>query len=350
MRFVDEIEIVVASGKGGDGCISFRREKYVPRGGPDGGDGGRGGALVLEATSRRNTLVDFRRNKVYRARNGQAGMGRTMTGASGDDLVLPVPVGTVVFHRETGERLADLDEEGARWVLPGGRGGLGNIHFKSSTRRTPHKATSGGPAVEIPVRLELKLIADVGLLGFPNAGKSTLISRISAARPRVADYPFTTLVPNLGVVQLDPDSSFVVADVPGLVDGASDGVGLGHRFLRHVERCALYLHLVAPDHYGRTPAELVRALHAELAAYDARLAERPQVVVLTKIDLLTPEARDEAVGALEEAGFGKVLAVSAVSGEGVSTLVGRTWQLLGRLREERRSEEQSEPSGAPGSR
>jgi GTP-binding protein len=247
VRFIDEVEIIARSGDGGHGCISFRREAHVPRGGPDGGDGGRGGSVIFEATTSRNTLSDFRRNKAYRAPSGKAGMAQQKTGPMGPDLVLLVPVGTVLHNRETGEILADLDTAGARYVVPGGKGGRGNMHFATSTRQTPLFAEDGVPGVEIPLHVELKLIADVGLLGFPNAGKSTLISRISHARPKVADYPFTTLVPHLGVVDLGEGSSFVVADMPGLIEGAAEGAGLGHQFLKHVERCALYVHLVAGD-------------------------------------------------------------------------------------------------------
>ncbi len=318
MRFIDEVEIVVASGKGGDGCMSFRREAHVPRGGPDGGDGGRGGDLILRASSRKNTLVDLRRNKRYAARNGQPGRNRNMTGARGQSLLLEVPVGTMVYDADTDELLADLAEEGAEWRLPGGEGGLGNPHFKSSTHRTPRIATSGKPGIERRVRLELKLLADVGLLGFPNAGKSTFLAAISAARPRVADYPFTTLVPSLGVVKLGWDRSFVVADIPGLIEGASEGVGLGHRFLRHVERCRVYVHLVAAD-AEEGAVERYRALNRELEAYAAGLAERPQVVVLSKVDLLDdPEA---AVRAFSEAIGRPVHPLSAPCRVGIDALV-----------------------------
>lgn len=285
MRFIDENEIIVASGNGGDGCMSFRREAYVPRGGPDGGDGGHGGSIVLRADRRKNTLVDLRRNKRYAAENGRPGKGKNMTGRSGEDLVIEVPVGTMLYDIETDELLADLREEGAEWSLEGGRGGLGNPHFKSSTRRTPRKATPGKPGIEMRLRLELKLLADVGLLGFPNAGKSTLISVISAARPRVADYPFTTLTPNLGVVRLGWDTSFVVADIPGLIEGASEGAGLGHRFLKHVERCRLYVHLVAAD-AEEGPVDRYRKLNEELEAYAPELIERQQIVVLSRTDLV----------------------------------------------------------------
>lgn len=333
MRFIDEVEFVIASGAGGDGCISFRREKYVPRGGPDGGDGGRGGAVIVEATTRRNTLSDFRRNRVYRAAGGQPGSGRQMYGAAGEDLTLLVPVGTVLYDVETGELLADLDADGARWVVPGGNGGLGNMHFKTATRQTPHYATEGKPGVEHRVRAELKLLADVGLLGFPNAGKSTFLSRVSAARPKVADYPFTTLVPQLGVVEIAPGESFVVADIPGLVEGAAEGVGLGHRFLKHVERCAVYVHLVPPDAPDGDPVALRETLDLELEAYDPELRERPQIVVLSKIDLLDEAERARWIQALEGSGGTPVRAISAVTGEGIRELVRELYGYVQRARD-----------------
>lgn len=328
VRFVDEIEFVVASGNGGDGCVSFRRERFVPRGGPDGGDGGRGGDLVFEASSQRNTLVDYRRNKIYRARNGHAGMGRNRTGAAGDDLVLLVPIGTVITDAETGEQLADLTEDGAVHAVRGGRGGLGNTHFASGRVRTPMTAQEGQEGTELRVHLELRLIADVGLLGYPNAGKSTLIGRITAARPKVAAYPFTTLVPSLGVVQLEPGVSYVVADIPGLVDGAADGVGLGHQFLRHLERCACFLHLVAPDDWERPVTERVEALNRELRAFNPALAERPQILVLTKADVVDNDERARLRAELEALRLGPVLEISAVRGDGVRRLVGTTWQMI----------------------
>ena len=333
MRFIDEVEFVAASGAGGDGCISFRREKYVPRGGPDGGDGGRGGSVIFEATTRRNTLSDYRRNRVYRARNGEPGSGRQMYGAAGEDLVLLLPVGTVLYDADTGELLADLDEDGARFVIPGGNGGLGNMHFKTATRQTPHYATEGKPGTELRIRAELKLLADVGLLGFPNAGKSTFLSRVSAARPKVADYPFTTLVPQLGVVELAPGESFVVADIPGLVEGAAEGVGLGHRFLKHVERCAVYVHLVAPDAPEGDPVTVRELLERELEAYDPELLERPQIVVLSKIDLLDEEARRRWIQALEASGESPVRAISAVTGEGIRELVRELYGYVQRGRD-----------------
>jgi len=327
------VEITVVSGNGGDGCVSFRRERFVPRGGPDGGDGGYGGAVVFEATRRRNTLQDFRRNRTYRARNGQPGRGRQQNGAAGDDLVLLVPEGTIIHDVERGEQLADLDAEGATWTLPGGKGGLGNVHYKSATRRTPRYAQEGFPGAQLRLRLELKLIADVGLLGYPNAGKSTLLSRISAARPRIGAHPFSTLVPQLGVVELEPGVSLVMADIPGLVEGAGTGRGLGHEFLRHIERCAVLLHLVAPESHEGDPVARYRALEEELRVYDPVLLQRPRLVVLTKVDLLEAPARDALLARLSEAADRPVSAVSSVSGEGLQTLVRAVFQVLERERD-----------------
>jgi GTP-binding protein len=329
MRFVDEIRITVASGAGGDGCVSFLREAFRPRGGPDGGNGGKGGDLVLEATGQRNTLVDFKWNKVYRAEDGQKGQRARMAGKSGEDLVLLVPIGTEVRDHETHELIADLAAEGDRWVIEGGRGGVGNSAFKTATRRTPRFATEGKPCTEQTVHLELKLIAYIGLLGFPNAGKSTLISRISAAKPKIADYPFTTLVPNLGVVRVGDGQSFVVADIPGLIEGAADGAGLGHRFLKHVERCAGYIHLVSVDGAeGTTPMERFRALNAELRRYDQALLQRPQLVALSKTDLLDP-AEVEALRVAFESELGtRVFAISSVAGDGLKPLAGEAWKLV----------------------
>jgi GTP-binding protein len=303
--------------------VSFRREKYVPRGGPDGGDGGHGGSVIFRATGERNTLVDFRFNKTYRAEAGHKGDRRNMTGKGGADLELLVPVGTIVRDDATGELLADLATEGATWSVPGGRGGKGNSHFATSTHRTPRFAQEGEPGVEMRVHLELRLLADVGLVGLPNAGKSTLLSVISAARPKIAPYPFTTLVPNLGVVDLGEGRSFVVADVPGLIEGAADGAGLGHRFLRHLERCRVLVHLVAADG-EEPPVERVAILERELLAYDPELAARERVLVLTKVDLLDDDGRKAALAALARL-FPDPLAISAVTGEGVRTLVETVW-------------------------
>lgn len=326
MRFIDEVRFVVASGHGGPGAVSFRRERYVPRGGPDGGDGGRGGSIVFEATRSRNTLVDFRANKVYRAANGQSGGKNQRTGRGGEDLKLLVPVGTVLFDHETGERLADLSEHEQSFAIEGGMGGKGNLHFASSTHRTPRVAQPGLPGRELTLRLELRLLADVGLLGFPNAGKSTLISRISAARPKVADYPFTTLVPQLGVVQRGEGRSFVVADIPGLIEGASEGAGLGHQFLRHLQRCRLLVHLVPADR-DDDPLNTKAILDRELAQYDDQLARTEQIVVLSKIDILSPE---EAVGRLQsfaDAGL-EAIGISSVTGQGIDPLLNRLEQRL----------------------
>ena len=328
MKFVDEVSFVVASGSGGAGAVTFHREKFVARGGPDGGDGGRGGALIFQATSARNTLVDFRFNKVYRASDGQKGGKRNMTGRSGEDLVLSVPVGTVISDDATGDRLADLAEDGASWQLAGGRGGKGNTHFATATHRTPRFAQEGEEGTEVKVRLELRLLADVGLLGFPNAGKSTLISRISAARPKIADYPFTTLAPNLGVVDVGEGRSFVVADIPGLIEGASEGAGLGHKFLRHLTRCRLILHLVAVDpHEEATPAERVHTLRNELQAYSPELAERVEFVLLTKCDLLSESEVEEEIRHLRQAGIAAA-PISSVSGQGLAALKHELWRHL----------------------
>lgn len=297
MKFVDEAEIHVHAGNGGNGCASFRREKFIPFGGPDGGDGGSGGSVFLAADENLNTLVDFRHQRVYRAGRGENGMSRQMHGKAGEDLTIRVPVGTVVVNIDTDEIIGDLTTHAQRLkVAQGGDGGLGNIHFKSSTNRAPRKATSGFPGDSRELRLELKLLADVGLLGFPNAGKSTFIRAVSAATPRVADYPFTTLHPNLGVVRIDTDQSFVVADIPGLIEGAADGAGLGIQFLKHVARTSLLLHLVdmAPQDGETDPVAQVRAIEAELRQFDAELLERPRWLVLNKADLLPEEDRLKA--------------------------------------------------------
>ncbi|MEQ1502110.1 MAG: GTPase ObgE [Myxococcota bacterium] len=326
MKFVDEVSFAIASGHGGAGAVSFRREKYIPRGGPDGGDGGAGGSIVFRSTHSRNTLVDFRFNKVYRGGDGQKGAARDMTGRTGDETVLLVPVGTVIYNDETDEQIADLAVVDAEWRLTGGRGGKGNHFFATPTHRTPLHAQEGEPGTELRVRLELRLLADVGLLGLPNAGKSTFISRVSAARPKIADYPFTTLVPNLGVVSMAVGESFVVADLPGLIEGAAEGAGLGHRFLKHLDRCRLLLHLVAADVDG-DPVDAVQTIEAELEAYDPELAGRDTIVVLSKIDVLTPEQREQHLADLRAAGYAPY-AISAVSGEGLQPLLHAVWSRL----------------------
>ncbi len=295
MKFVDEAVIQVSAGKGGDGSSSFRREKYVPFGGPDGGDGGDGGSVWLVANTGLNTLVDFRHTRHFNAQNGQSGRGRQMYGKGAENIIIRVPVGTSVYDDEDNRLLGDLTESEQRLcVAEGGQGGLGNIHFKSSTNRAPRKTTPGKPGGAVRLRLELKLLADVGLLGLPNAGKSTLISAVSAARPRIADYPFTTLYPNLGVVRLGPEESFVIADIPGIIAGAADGAGLGLQFLRHLERTRLLLHLVdiAPLD-GQTPAQQIKELEHEIHRYSEKLAAKPRWLVLNKADILADEAADE---------------------------------------------------------
>ncbi|MFK2905616.1 GTPase ObgE [Dyella ginsengisoli] len=295
MKFVDEAVIKVQAGDGGNGCISFRREKFIPFGGPDGGDGGFGGSVWLVADEGLNTLIDFRHQRSFKAQRGQNGMGSQMYGKGGEDTMVRVPIGTVVTNVDTDEIIGDLTQHGQRLlVAQGGKGGLGNIHFKSSVNRAPRKSTPGTPGDVRELKLELKLLADVGLLGFPNAGKSTFIRAVSAATPRVADYPFTTLHPNLGVVSLGTDQSFVIADIPGLIEGAADGAGLGIQFLRHVSRTSLLLHLVdiAPID-GADPVEQVRAIEQELAKFDPELLERPRWLVLNKADVLPEDERQK---------------------------------------------------------
>lgn len=339
MRFVDEASIHVLSGDGGNGVASFRREKYVPFGGPDGGDGGRGGDVVLVATTRRNTLLDLRGHHIWRAERGQNGMGKQKTGRGAPPTEILVPVGTRVFDEETGERIADLTEDGQRVVVAkGGAPGLGNIHFKSSTNRAPRQCSPGEPGEERHLRLELMLMADVGLLGFPNAGKSTLISRVSAARPKVADYPFTTLAPNLGVVRVSDEDSFVVADIPGLIRGAAEGAGLGHQFLRHVQRTRCLLHLVSmgPEEV-EPPDERYAAIRDELERYDPDLAGRPERVVLTKADVTTETevraARDAILARVTGRPKPEVHLISAVTGHGLKSLVRATWRDVQQARE-----------------
>ncbi|MFZ9933792.1 MAG: Obg family GTPase CgtA [Arenimonas sp.] len=301
MKFVDEAVITVTAGNGGNGCISFRREKFIPLGGPDGGDGGDGGSVWLEADENLNTLVDFRHDRYFKAQRGQNGMGRQMFGKAGEDITIKVPIGTEVVNVATDEIIGDLTEHGARMlVAQGGEGGKGNVHFKSSVNRAPRKASNGTPGEEREIRLEMKLLADVGLLGFPNAGKSTFIRAVSAATPKVADYPFTTLHPNLGGVSVESARSFVIADIPGLIEGAADGAGLGSLFLRHVQRTRLLLHLVdmAPFDESIDPAEQVRAIENELRKYDPDMLEKPRWLVLNKGDLLDDETRAERAKAI----------------------------------------------------
>jgi GTP-binding protein len=331
MKFVDEVRIFVKAGDGGNGAVSFRREKFIERGGPNGGDGGNGGSVIFVADPQLTTLLDYRYQQHHRAKGGEHGMGDDCNGRGAEDMVLRVPVGTLVKNHDTEELLVDLSAPGQTWVAAkGGRGGLGNMNFATSTRQTPRFAQDGTKGEECTLRLELKLLADVGLLGFPNAGKSTFISRVSRARPKVADYPFTTLVPNLGMVQYKDGLSFVMADIPGIIEGASEGVGLGHQFLRHVERCKVLIHLidmgaVAED---REPLRDFDVLNAELAKYSQELSSKPQVVAANKLDL--PDAQEKLgpfTEALRERGI-RVYPVSCATGEGMQALMDSVAEVL----------------------
>lgn len=324
MKFVDEAPIVVEAGKGGNGCMSFRREKYIPKGGPDGGDGGDGGSIFLEADDAVNTLIDYRYTRRYRAPNGGNGTSRNCTGAKGEDLVLKVPVGTTAIDIDTGEALGDLTENGERlMVARGGYHGLGNTRYKSSTNQAPRQTKPGQPGESRNLKLELKVLADVGLLGLPNAGKSTFIRSVSAAKPKVADYPFTTLVPNLGVVKIEDHRSFVVADVPGLIEGASDGVGLGTRFLKHLVRTQLLLHIVDMAPFDESdPAERVKAISEELERFSPGLAQRDRWLVLNKLDMVDADERRQRVQeVLDKLDWqGPVFEISALRREGTFEL------------------------------
>jgi GTP-binding protein len=325
VKFVDEAFIEVVAGDGGNGAASFRREKYIPRGGPDGGDGGRGGSIVAVADRNINTLVDYRYARIHRAKRGENGRGADQYGRGADDIVLRMPVGTVITDADSGELIADLDRHDARaLVAKGGRGGLGNLHFKSSVNRAPRQTTPGERGEQRRLHLELKVLADVGLLGLPNAGKSTLIRAISAARPKVADYPFTTLAPQLGVVRVDEGRSFVVADIPGLIEGAAEGAGLGHRFLRHLQRTRLLLHVVdvAPLDPAADPIGDARVIVKELSKYDPALAAKPRWLVLNKLDLLPADERDTRTRAFVKAlrWKGPVFAIAAIDGTGCRAL------------------------------
>src|SRR3954451_16612399 len=334
MQFVDQALIRVRAGDGGKGIVAFRREKFVPKGGPSGGDGGDGGSVVLLVDEGLSTLLDFRYRKEYQAPSGQSGSNKDKYGRGGEDLVLKVPPGTQVHDEGTGALLADLHTDGQRFVVAkGGTGGRGNIDFATSTDRAPRRAEPGYPGEERSLRLDLKLLADVGLLGFPNVGKSSLISRISAARPKIADYPFTTLVPNLGMVQLSNERSSVVADIPGLIEGAHAGSGLGDRFLRHLERTRVLIHLLeisaAP---GRTPLRDYLTLNRELVLYDPELAKRPQIVVLNKIDLPEVKRRFAQLARPFKARGIELLAVSAATGQGLGPLLEKAWKQIAAAR------------------
>jgi len=323
MKFIDESKIDVFAGKGGNGIASFRREKYIEKGGPDGGDGGRGGSIYALADRNINTLIDYRFARIHRAKNGEPGRGSDCYGKGAEDIILRMPIGTVITDINSGEVIADLTHDGEKVLLAqGGIGGLGNIHFKSSTNRAPRQCTPGTPGEERTLQLELKVLADVGLLGMPNAGKSTFIRAVSAARPKVADYPFTTLHPNLGVVRVSNEKSFVIADIPGLIEGAAEGAGLGHQFLRHLARTRLLLHLVdiAPMYEGTDPVADARAILNELKKYDPVLYNKPRWLLLNKVDLL--EDRDEKVAAFlkEFSDYDRYFVISAINGEGCKKL------------------------------
>ncbi|TXI16892.1 MAG: GTPase ObgE [Nitrosomonas sp.] len=325
MKFIDEAIIQVIAGKGGDGVASFRREKYIPRGGPDGGDGGRGGSIFALADRNINTLIDYRFSRIYRAKNGHNGQGSDRYGKSAEDIVLRMPVGTLIKNVHTDQIVADLVHDGQKILLAkGGDGGLGNLHFKSSINRAPRQFTYGGPGQEFELALELKILADVGLLGMPNAGKSTLIRAVSAARPKVADYPFTTLHPNVGMVRVDQNRSFVMADIPGLIEGAAEGVGLGHRFLKHLTRTRLLLHIIdmMPLDESKDLVHEARALMRELQKYDESLFQKPRWLVLNKVDMMPEENRAELCRQFVEKleWKGKYFIVSALTGEGCKFL------------------------------
>ena len=344
MKFVDEATIDIAAGHGGAGCASFRREKFIPFGGPDGGDGGRGGSVYAVADRNLNTLIDYRYARRHEARNGEAGRGSDCFGAAGPDITLRMPVGTIITDIETGRVLAELIEPDVPVLIAkGGDGGFGNLHFKSSTNRAPRQKTPGWPGEAFKVRLELRVLADVGLLGMPNAGKSTFIASVSNARPKIADYPFTTLHPNLGVVRVGPEKSFVVADIPGLIEGASEGAGLGHLFLRHLQRTRLLLHIVdlAPFDEAVDPVAQAKAIVEELRKYDEELYRKPRWLVLNKLDMVPPEERAKRVKDFVQRykWKGPVFEISALAREGLQPLIHAIWDHV--------SAENRPPAAAP---
>ncbi|CAB1367637.1 Obg family GTPase CgtA [Denitratisoma oestradiolicum] len=349
MKFFDEARIEVVAGDGGNGAASFRREKFIPMGGPDGGDGGRGGSIYAIADRNLNTLIDFRYTRMFRAQRGENGRGADCYGKGGDDLELHMPVGTVICDAETGELIADLDQDGKRTLIAqGGRGGLGNLHFKSSTNRAPRKCTPGTEGEHRLLKLELKVLADVGLLGLPNAGKSTFIRAVSSAKPKVADYPFTTLHPNLGVVRVDTNRSFVIADIPGLIEGAAEGAGLGHRFLKHLQRTGLLLHLVdiSPFDPEADPVRDARAIVEELKKYDEALHAKPRWLVINKIDLVPEDEREDRIAALIE-GYGGVerhFVISGLTGDGCKSL---TYAIMEHLEQCRRDAPAADTEDSP---
>ncbi|MCQ8183997.1 GTPase ObgE [Parvularcula maris] len=331
MKFLDRTKIYVKAGDGGNGAHSFRREKYIEFGGPDGGDGGRGGHVIARATDNLNTLIDYRYQQHFKAQNGKGGAGRQRTGAGGDDIVVLVPTGTEIYEEDEDTLIADLSREGDEVLLAkGGNGGWGNLRFKSSTNRAPTRANPGHPGEQRTVWLRLKLLADAGLVGLPNAGKSTFLSVVSAAKPKIADYPFTTLVPQLGVVRLGPGQSFVLADIPGLIEGAHQGAGIGDRFLGHVERCAVLLHLV--DGGAEDVAESYRTVRAELEAYGHGLTDKPELVALSKADTVPEDEIEEKRAALAEVSGREVFVISAAAQQGVNPLLRGAWEEVSKLR------------------
>jgi GTP-binding protein len=339
MKFIDESKIEVIAGDGGNGAASFRREKYIAKGGPDGGDGGWGGSVYAVADCNINTLVDYRFARMHRAKNGESGRGADCYGKGADDVLLRMPVGTVISDFNTGELIADLAHDGEKTLLArGGKGGLGNLHFKSSTNRTPRQCTPGEEGERRELQLELKVLADVGLLGMPNAGKSTFIRAVSAAKPKVADYPFTTLHPNLGVVRVSTEKSFVIADIPGLIEGAAEGAGLGHQFLRHLARTRLLLHLVdiAPLHEGIDPVYEAHAILNELKKYDEALYQKPRWLILNKVDLLEDSDQKTAAFLKEFGGDTRHFAISAINGEGCKELTYAIMEHLDQVAEAER--------------
>ena len=341
MKFLDRTKIYVQSGAGGAGCVSFRREKFIEFGGPNGGDGGRGGHVWAEAVDNLNTLIDYRYQQHFKAKTGRPGEGSNRTGADAGDVVVKVPVGTQLFEEDEETLIADLDEPGERILLAkGGNGGFGNARFKSSTNQAPRRANPGQPGEQRTIWLRLKLIADIGLVGLPNAGKSTFLAAVSAAKPKIADYPFTTLHPNLGVVRVGEGQSFVLADIPGLIEGAHEGAGIGDRFLGHIERCAALLHLV--DGTGDDVAEAYRVVRGELSAYGAGLEDKAEILALNKIDALAPEEIEEKLNALKEISDSPVYAVSGAAGAGVAELKGRLMTLAQAARDAASAPERDE--------
>jgi GTPase len=337
MQFIDLAEVEVESGSGGDGMVTFRREKYVPAGGPSGGNGGRGGSIYFTAVENLQTLLDFRYNRRFKAKNGTKGGSNNCTGVSGEDLTVEVPCGTMIYDTATDELIVDLVEPGQTYrVVSGGKGGLGNQHFLSNSNRAPDYALPGQPPQQKRIRLELKLLAEVGIIGLPNAGKSTLISALSAARPKVADYPFTTLIPNLGVVRKPSGDGTLFADIPGLIEGASQGAGLGHDFLRHIERTRVLLHLVEAT--GADPIGAYRTIQQELSAYSDSLAIRPQILAVSKIDAVDDEEIAEIVAALKEVAQQEVFLISSATRTGLDPLLQQVWNELDRLEEIRIAE------------